>query len=61
MMFMYPKLLANTGTVPGEAKMNIIIDHTAGAPKCIMPYGSQAMMSKKVFLCAERILLMLAP
>lgn len=61
MMFIQPKALAKTGTVPGEAKMNHIMHHTTGAPKCIMPYGSQAMMSRKVFLCAERMLLMLAP
>ena len=35
--FIYPKLLANTGSVPGEAKMKIIPEQTKGAPKCMMP------------------------
>lgn len=61
MRFIQPKLFANIGTVPGGAKMNIIIEHTTGAPKCIMPYGSHAIMLRKVLVCAERMLLRLAP
>ena len=58
---MYPKLRAKTGSVPGDANMKITIEQTTGAPKCMMPYGSQPMMSRKVFVCAERILLRFAP
>ena len=35
--FMYPKLLAKTGSVPGDANTNNMIEQTTGAPKCIMP------------------------
>ena len=59
--FIQPKLFANIGTVPGAAKMNMMAEQTAGAPKWIMPYGSQAMTLKKVDLWADRMLLRLAP
>ena len=48
--FIQPKLLANIGTVPGAAKMNIMPEQTTGAPKCIIPYGSHAMTLRKVLL-----------
>lgn len=35
--FIQPKLFANIGTVPGAAKMNMMIEHTTGAPKWIIP------------------------
>ena len=35
--FIHPKLLANIGTVPGAANINMMIEHTTGAPKCIKP------------------------
>ena len=59
--FMYPKLRAKTGSVPGGPHMNIRAEHTTGAPKCIIPYGSQARTSRRVFWCAERMLLRFAP
>ena len=60
-MFIQPNARANVGVVPGGPKMNIKPEQTKGAPKCVIPYGSQASTSKKVLLCAERILLRLAP
>jgi len=60
-MFIHPKARAKVGVVPGGPKMNIKPEQTKGAPKCVMPYGSQARMSKNVLLCAERMLLKLAP
>lgn len=59
--FMYPKAFANTGTVPGGPKMNIMPEHTNGAPKCVRPYGIQASTSSATALCAEMILLRFAP
>lgn len=59
--FMYPKLRAKTDRVPGAAKTNIIAEHTNGAAKWIMPYGSHARISRKTLWCAERMLLRLAP
>ncbi len=44
--FKYPKVLAKTGTVPGAAKKNITSEHTNGAAKWIMPYGSHAKRSR---------------
>jgi hypothetical protein len=35
--FMYPKLLANTGSVPGGAKRNNTPEHMTGAPKWMIP------------------------
>ena len=59
--FIQPKLFANIGVVPGAAKTNMIAEQTTGAPKCIKPYGTQAITLKNVLVCAERILLRLAP
>ena len=58
---MYPKLLAKIGAVPGGPKMKRIPVQTAGAPKCMIPYGSQAKTERKVEVWAERMLLRLAP
>jgi hypothetical protein len=44
--FMYPKLLEKTGSVPGAAKKNIAREHTAGAPKWMIPYGNHARTSR---------------
>ena len=37
MMLIQPKHLAKVGVVPGAPKMNMINEHTAGAPKWVMP------------------------
>jgi hypothetical protein len=61
MRFMYPKVREKIGVVPGGAKTNRMMEHTAGAPKCMIPYGNHAIKSRKTFLWAERILLRFAP
>lgn len=35
--FMYPKVRAKTGRVPGGPKMKRKMETTKGAPKCVMP------------------------
>ena len=45
-MLIQPKVRAKTGVVFGAAKMNIHNEHPAGAAKWMMPYGSQARISR---------------
>lgn len=61
MMFMYPKLMAKIGTVSGGPKMNMKIEDTTGAPKCMTPYGSHPSTSRTGLVCFARMLEMLAP
>lgn len=60
-MFMNPKVRANAGTVPGAAKINIMAEQKKGAPKWVIPYGSQARTSNTVCLWADKMLDKLAP
>lgn len=60
-MFMYPKLLEKTFTVPGAPQTKSAAAVRKGPAKWMIPYGNHAKTSRTAFCCADKMLLRFAP